>query len=137
MTSNATPSPASPSGSPVAVDAAPAKKFACPICEARSYLADAISLEVKAAAQIYHLANHWRTAHETRELSNFQAEDRTAASIAQYEADTAKEAHWYAEYEQAIVAHAAARLLSAEWREKYHARLNAYTATRKAKDCAC
>jgi hypothetical protein len=85
---------------------APTKpKFACPICEARSLLADAMSAELKAAAQVYHLANHWRTAHETRELSNFAAEERTAAVLAQFELDTGKEADWFEEYQNAIKAH--------------------------------
>lgn len=117
---------------------APAKpKFACPICEARSLLADAMSAELKAAAQVYHLANHWRTAHETRELSNFAAEERTAAALAQFELDTGKEADWFEEYQNAIKAHAAASSVSIQARDTYHARLKEYTDTRKAKDCGC
>lgn len=113
------------------------QKFACPICEARSILADAISEEVKAAAQIYHLANHWRGAHETRELSNFQAEDLTKASLEQFDSDTAKEAAWYQQYKDAIDAHQAATKISAAAREEYHARLKVHTDTRKPKGCGC
>lgn len=112
-------------------------KFACPICEARSLLADAMSAELKAAAQVYHLANHWRTAHETRELSNFAAEERTAAALAQFELDTGKEADWFGEYQKAIKAHGEASAVSISARETYHARLKEYTDTRKAKDCGC
>lgn len=112
-------------------------KFACPICETRSVLADAISAEVKAAAQVYHLANHWRGAHETRELSNFQAEDLTKASLDQFDADTVKETDWYQQYLDAIEALKAASQVSAKAREQYHARLKVHTDTRKAKDCGC
>lgn len=116
-------------------------KFACPICETRSNLADAISAEVKAAAQVYHLANHWRGAHETRELSNFQAEDLKKASLDQFDADTLKEAEWYEQYQEAIAAHKAASAVTASAREQYHARLKTHTDTRRApvidKDCGC
>jgi hypothetical protein len=117
--------------------ASAAPKFACPICEARSLLADAISAEVKAAAQVYHLANHWRSAHESRELSNFQAEDLSKDSLAQFAADTAKEADWFSQYQAAIVEHARLSAESAVCRETYHQRLKAYTDTRKAKGCGC
>ena len=113
------------------------KHFACPICEARSHLADAISIEVKAAAQIYHLANHWRSAHESRELSNFEAEDRSAASLDKFAVDTAREVDWYEQYQQAISAHLAAGQISQQWRATYHQRLKVYTDTRQAKTCGC
>lgn len=112
-------------------------KFACPICETRSVLADAISAELKAAAQVYHLANHWRSAHETRELSNFQAEDLTRASLDQFNADTLKEADWFEQYQQAIEAHKLASEVSRQARLQYHARLKVHSDTRVAKDCGC
>jgi hypothetical protein len=112
-------------------------KFACQICETRSQLADAISAELKAAAQVYHLANHWRSAHETRELSNFQAEDLNKASLDQFAADSAKEADWFTQYQEAIETHRLASETSKQAREQYHARLKAYTDTRIAKGCGC
>lgn len=107
-------------------------KFACPICETRSILADAISAEVKAAAQVYHLANHWRSAHEIRELSNFQAEDLTVESLAKFDVDTKSEADWYSQYQDAIAAHTLASQAAASARTQYHERLAAYTCTRRA-----
>ena len=108
------------------------KTFACPICATRSELHDAISAEVKAAAQVYHLVNHWRTAHEARELSNFGAEERTAESIAQFNADMDKEADWHNQYQEAIETHRLATERSRIARAAYHTRLTNYTKTRIA-----
>jgi len=110
----------------------PKKTFACPICATRSELHDAISDEVKAAAQVYHLVNHWRTAHEARELANFGAESRTQESIDQFNADMAKEAEWFGQYQEAIEAHRLAAERSRLARDAYHARLTNYTCTRTA-----
>ncbi len=109
------------------------KTFACPICATRSELHDALSDEVKAAAQVYHLVNHWRTAHETRELSNFAAEERTQETIDQFNLDTEGEARWFTDYQNAIEALTLASERSRLAREAYHARLTNYTKNRVAK----
>lgn len=108
------------------------KKFACPICASRAELHDALSEEVKAAAQVYHLVNHWRTAHETRELSNFTAENRTAEALAQFNTDMESEATWFEQYQEALVAHAACSERSKKARENYLRHLTNYTNTRTA-----
>jgi hypothetical protein len=112
-------------------------KFACPICEARANLADAIAAEVKAASEAHHLATHWRTAHDQREASNFEAENRTADSIGQFDHDTAEEERWYINYQNALVALNAASQVSAEARELYHSRLKVYTDQRVPKKSCC
>jgi hypothetical protein len=109
------------------------KTFACPICATRSELHDALSAEVKAAAQVYHLVNHWRTAHEARELSNFAAEERSKETIEQFTADMEKEATWFEQYQEAIEAHRLAAERSRLARAAYHEKLTNYTNTRVAK----
>lgn len=108
----------------------PAKTFACPICATRSELHDAVSAEVKAAAQVYHLVNHWRTAHEARELSNFAAEERSKETIDQFNSDMEKEAEWFAQYQEATEVHRLAAEHSRVARAAYHERLTNYTKTR-------
>lgn len=110
----------------------PEKTFACPICETRSELHYAISAEVKAAAQVYHFANHWRTAHESRELSNFTAEERTQEAIEKFNADMEQEEKWFGEYQDAITAHGLASERSRLARAAYHARLTNYAKGRVA-----
>jgi len=107
--------------------------ISCQICASRAALHDAISAEVKAAAQVYHLANHWRSAHETRELSNFAAEERSAETLVQFDSDMTKEDEWFEQYQEAIKAHAAAADVSRVARAAYLQHLTAYTNTRKAK----
>ncbi len=106
------------------------KTFACPICATRSELHDALSAEVKAAAQVYHLVNHWRTAHETRELSNFAAEERSKEAIDQFNADMEKEATWFEQYQEAIEVHRVAAERSRVARQAYLQALTNYTSTR-------
>ena len=108
------------------------KTFACSICATRSELHDALSAEVKAAAQVYHLVNHWRTAHEARELSNFAAEARTQESIDQFNADMEKEDTWFKQYQEAIETHRLAAERSRLARAAYHEQLTNYTNTRTA-----
>lgn len=109
------------------------KTFACPICATRSELHDALSAEVKAAAQVYHLVNHWRTAHEARELSNFAAEERSKETIEQFNSDMEKESAWFVQYQDAIEAHRVAAERSRLARTAYLETLTNYTKTRVAK----
>jgi hypothetical protein len=102
----------------------------CPICATRSELHDALSAEVQAAAQVYHLINHWRTAHEARELSNFAAEQRSKETIEQFDSDMAKEAEWFTQYQEAIEVHRLASERSRVARAAYHERLTNYTKNR-------
>lgn len=104
----------------------------CSICSSRAVLADALAELGKAVAEAHHLARHWRTAHEKREASNFDAEERTAETLAQFDADTAEEARWFALYETALVRLSEANQAAAAAREDYHANLKAYTDTRVA-----
>jgi len=107
--------------------------FACQICSTRAALHDALSAEVKAAAQVYHLVNHWRTAHETRELSNFAAEERSVETLSQFDSDMTKENERFEQYKEAIKVHATAAEASRLARAAYLQQLTAYTNTRKVK----
>lgn len=125
-------SAASASASLSAASAQSVEAPKCSICSSRAVLADALAELGKAVAEAHHLARHWRTAHEKREASNFDAEERTAETLAQFDADTAEEARWFALYEAALVRLTEANQAAAAAREDYHANLKAYTDTRVA-----
>lgn len=74
--------------------------------------------------------NHWRTAHEARELSNFAAEERSQETIEQFNADTEKEAAWFNQYQEAIELHRLAGERSRAARATYHEQLTGYPKTR-------
>ncbi|HNB18753.1 MAG TPA: hypothetical protein PLC15_25430 [Candidatus Obscuribacter sp.] len=106
----------------------------CNICGARSVLADALASLGKAVADVHHLSRHWRTAHEKREASNYDAEARTAETIAQFDADTADEARWFALYEASLTRFEAAHKAAVAARAEYHENLKEYTDTRVVSD---
>jgi hypothetical protein len=108
-------------------------EFDCSICAARAALHQALSDEVKAATQVYHFINQWRSAHEARELSNLAAEERTEATLAQFDTDTQKEAEWYKQYQESVQRLAVASTLSRNARQCYLTELSNYTTTRVAK----
>jgi hypothetical protein len=74
--------------------------------------------------------NHWRTAHETRESSNYAAEERSEGTIEQFNSDMEKEAECFTQYQEAIEVHRLAAERSRVARTAYHERLTNYTKTR-------
>ena len=115
----------SPQENPVAPEAPK-----CGICSARATLSDAVAALGKAVADTHHLARHWRTAHEKREASNYDAEERTAETLAAFDADTADEARWFALYEAALANLQEKHKATGEARQAYHTALKEYTDTR-------
>lgn len=106
----------------------------CNICYTRITLADALAALGKAVGNVHHLSRHWRTAHEKREASNYDAEARTAETIAQFDADTADEARWFALYQASLSEFEAAHKAAIAARADYHNNLKAYTDTRVVSD---
>ncbi len=106
----------------------------CGICSARLALADAVASLGKSVAEAHHLARHWRTAHEKREASNFDAEERSQEALAAFDADTADEARWFALYEEALAKLNQQHAVASQARQAYHAVLKEYTDTRQAAD---
>lgn len=104
----------------------------CGICAARLALSDAIAELGKAVAETHHLSRHWRTAHEKREASNFDAEERSPETLAAFDADSLDEARWYALYEEALAKLVLQQQVVSQARLAYHAVLKEYTDTRQA-----